>query len=289
MAGFGFDGNSLRGLGKLSFASFCYNAWSVDRSASRCQLRSEIRETSLAPRRRGRAVHIGDVFQIPIDDARVGYGQVIAQHLSSYLVALFKTARPAEEAVNVPSIISDDVAFFAETLDAKLWNRDWPVVGNVPPDWSRIQLPNYKVAFGRADNMHVEAYDGKRHRPATQQEIQILRFRTVCSARHVQQAFQGFQHTISSNDRDADVLEPEYCQRSAEISLSRLPLPGWKSPWTRLSSLAPEPPNRSTCRLVESYTRLVVRGHGPELSAGPEVDAAAVDVPLIAEELWLAS
>jgi len=204
-------------------------------------MRSENKETGLAPRRKGYKVHIGDVFQIPIDDARVGYGQVIAQHLSSYLVAIFKAARSADQAANVPSIVSDDIAFFTETLDAKLWNRDWPVVGNAPPAWSSIQLPNYKVAFGGTDNMHVEAYDGKRHRPATQREIEILRFRTVCSAMRVQQAFQAFHHAIPWDDRYADILDPEYCRRSAEIRLSRLALPGWKILWERLTSKTGKP------------------------------------------------
>lgn len=191
--------------------------------------------------RRSRRVRIGDVFQIPLDDERTGYGQVVAKRMSAYLVILFKAADPAEGTLELSSIINGKIAGMAETLDSKLWNGDWPVVGNTPPDWSRICLPNYKVAYGGPDNMHVEAYDGKRHRPATRREIEMLRFREVCSAMRVQKAFQAFHGAIPWNDNYAAVLDPEYCRRSAEISLSRLAFPGWKNLWRRLTSRATQP------------------------------------------------
>src|SRR2546430_2027101 len=94
---------------------------------------------------RGRKGLIGDVFEIPIDAPRVGYGQVIANRRGIFLVAIFKTAYPKGKQVSPLAVVTDDIAFLAECLDAKIWNGDWPVVSNLPPDTSRIQLPKYKV------------------------------------------------------------------------------------------------------------------------------------------------
>ena len=133
-------------------------------------------------------------------------------------MALFRTAHPKSGQIN-PSVIGrDDIAFLAECLDAKIWNGDWPIVGNMEPDSSRILLPKYKVAIGRADNWYVESYDGKRRRPARPSELDSLRYREVCSPMMLQMALQALHHAapwLESYGR----LDYEFARRSSDIAL----------------------------------------------------------------------
>lgn len=162
---------------------------------------------------------VGDVFEVPVHGARVGYGQVIGERPHMYLVAIFKTAYPRGSDVKASSVVNDQIAFLAETLDAKIWNGDWPVVGNLRPDFRKIDLPLYKVAMGRADELHVETYDGKRHRRATPSEVESLRFRTIVSAIVVQNALQAFHHVIPWEDGDDRVLDYGYVQQWANVAI----------------------------------------------------------------------
>src|SRR6266571_3133146 len=117
--------------------------------------------------RRGIKPRIGDVFEIPIDESRVAYGQIVAERMKSHLMVVFRTACERGANPDLATIVNDDIVFMAESFDAKIWNGDWPILGNVKPDLSRITLPLYKVSVDRADNLHVESYDGLRRRPAT--------------------------------------------------------------------------------------------------------------------------
>ena len=116
------------------------------------------------------------------------------------------------------AVVTDDITFLAECLDAKIWNGDWPVVSNVPPDTSRIQPPKYKVSIGEADNWHVESYDGKRRRPAKPSELDSLRYREVFSPMMLQMALQALHQAgpwLESYRR----LDYDFSRRSADIAV----------------------------------------------------------------------
>ncbi len=162
---------------------------------------------------------VGDLFEVPIDDARVGYGQVIGERPHMYLVAIFKTAYPRGSAIKASSVVNDQIAFLAETLDAKIWNGDWPVVGNLVPDFRKVDLPVYKVGMGRADELHIETYDGKRHRRAKPSEVEALRFRTIVSAIVVQNALQASHQVIPWEEGQDGVLEYGYVQQWANVAV----------------------------------------------------------------------
>ncbi len=170
------------------------------------------------PRKSGTRARIGDVIQIPIDGDHVGYGQVVATRPSTLLVAVFRSPYPKTDQPPVDRILADDIALLTETFDAKIWNGDWPVVANVAPDGSRFPLPNYKVTIDRADQWHVESYDSKRHRPAKPWELDSLQFRTVVSAKFLQDAFQAL-HGREPWDGSYRLLEYDVMRRSAEIQV----------------------------------------------------------------------
>ena len=133
---------------------------------------------------------VGDVFQIPIDDARAGYGQVILQPEKNVLfILVFAATTPANATPDLHEIIGSDILLAGNTFDAKIWHGDWPVVGNITSNVADIALPVYKSGMG--DSAIVESLDRSRRRPATKEEEQSLPFRTYTSAMAFEMALKA--------------------------------------------------------------------------------------------------
>jgi len=76
-------------------------------------------------------VRVGDVFKVPLDDQRVGLGQIVATYgKDAYFFALFEPAFARDEELDLEKAVREPVAFLALSFDAKVAGGDWVVVGN---------------------------------------------------------------------------------------------------------------------------------------------------------------
>lgn len=157
----------------------------------------------------------GDVFQLSIDVDRVGYGQVVGSRPSTLLVAIFRESLPRTSVCDCAQIVTGDVAFLAETFDAKIWNGDWPIVGHVVPDHVRIPFPWYKVTIDRATDWYVESYDTSQRRPAMPWEVDSLLLRNIVSPIRLEKALQAL-HGIGQWDPSYRLMEFDVMRRSSE-------------------------------------------------------------------------
>src|SRR3989442_10977435 len=108
---------------------------------------------------------VGDVFSLPIDEDRVGLGQIVATYgKDAYYFAVFD-AVSAPDSIDVDVVLDHRVIFLMLSLDAKLAAGHWRVVGNRPvrPD---MPLPAFKEAVGGPERIDVVDYSGERRRPA---------------------------------------------------------------------------------------------------------------------------
>lgn len=131
-------------------------------------------------------VAVGDVFLIPLDDESAAGGYVIGiRDKEELYVAIFDQRLSRQE--NDPSIATGGApVILTLTLDAKIWHRHWPVLGNLPSRSELHPKPNYKVKF--KDQMCLDSYDGTIVRPASAEELEILQFRRVNSPAAVENA-----------------------------------------------------------------------------------------------------
>ncbi len=122
-------------------------------------------------------VNVGDVFQIPIDDARVGYGQVVLKPEKPILfICVFAMTTPPGASPDIDEIVHSDILLAGSTFDALFRNGQWKIVGNVASNLPLIALPVYKSGIG--DEALVETLDRSRSRKASKQEESSLPFRT---------------------------------------------------------------------------------------------------------------
>src|SRR5438105_15772764 len=94
-------------------------------------------------------VKVGDVFQIPIDDARVGYGQVVLKPENPVLfICVFAATTMRNVSPNFNDIVCSDILLAGSTFDALFKHGRWTIVGNVKSNLSSIALPVYKSGMG---------------------------------------------------------------------------------------------------------------------------------------------
>ena len=138
-------------------------------------------------RRRPKA---GDVFQIPVVDDRVAYGQVLSTEEFLHLV-IFDGLHDPDDAADLDEPLRARVIFYAWTRDDFLRNGTWPVVA------SRSVEPNATppvefIEMAGPDEFQVVDWAGNVLRPASPAEVENAPFRTIHSPESVQEAVEAW-------------------------------------------------------------------------------------------------
>ncbi len=131
---------------------------------------------------------VGDVFTVPIDSTRLGIGQIVADWQGELYIVIFDAVYPAGS-VDPQSAISERPLFAALSLDAKIHNGDWLMIGNVSSNLGSFAQPVFKVNHG--GRIFLESRDRSIFRPASHAEAEVLRFRTVVAPVRLEKALKA--------------------------------------------------------------------------------------------------
>lgn len=133
----------------------------------------------------------GDVFSVPIDDERVGVGQIVATYgKDAYYFAIFDSVAASGASIQIDEALNERIVFIALSLDAKLAVGHWSVVGNRPVR-PEMPLPAFKEAVGGPERIDVVDYSGHRRRPAQGAEAQLLPNRRVVAPVRLEKALRA--------------------------------------------------------------------------------------------------
>jgi hypothetical protein len=159
---------------------------------------------------------VGDVFTISIDDHQVGIGQVVAKYgKEGYYFAIFDHIYPRSADLDISSALRKPLAFLTLSLDAKLFNGDWVVVGrhSVADD---LPLPAYKEARGVEGEFDVVDYSGQHRRKAEGGEPDVLKYRTTVAPVRLEKALRA-KHGIGPWVDAYDRLQPDDLATTAKL------------------------------------------------------------------------
>jgi Immunity protein 26 len=149
------------------------------------------------PGRRMR-LSVGDVFQLPLDLSRVGYGQIVGVYYrTAYYFAIFEQPHEYGEQPELAKIVRGRIALFALSLDALLYHGGWEIVGNTSAP--EIDWPTYKEAVA-PDVFETFDHTGSIRRPATSEEVESLRYRAVVAPIRLQNAFRALHGAAEWNE-----------------------------------------------------------------------------------------
>lgn len=148
--------------------------------------------------RRRLKLRVGDVFSVPVDDNRVGYGQIAATWGESggqFYFAVFDGVHPRDEKPDLDGVLAEPLILLALSMDALLVHDHWQVVGHGQVDDDRIPWPAYKEGVLPPGTFEVVDYAGRRRRLASEDEVESLPFRTVVAPIRVEKALRGLVGT----------------------------------------------------------------------------------------------
>jgi hypothetical protein len=155
--------------------------------------------------------HVGDVFLIPIDESRSGIGQIAGDWKGELYVIVYDVVCVGAE-VDPSRVTAERPLFAALSLDAKIHNGDWRIIGNVSENLNSIPQPVFKVNQGA--NVYLESRDRVVSRPASDSEAANLRLRTVVAPVRLENALKAHNGLGEWNPR-YDELRFDYALASS--------------------------------------------------------------------------
>lgn len=140
---------------------------------------------------RGAKLQTGDVFTIPLDENRIGVGQVVATYLDDgYYFAVFDATFPPDTSLDLDSLVREPIAFLTLSLDALIHAGHWVVVGRAPVT-DDLPLPAYKEMVGGPERVDVVDYSGRRRRRASAAEAGTLPNRSIVAPARLEKALRA--------------------------------------------------------------------------------------------------
>ena len=157
---------------------------------------------------------VGDVFLVPLDEKSAAGGQVISiREGEEFYLAVFDQRLDLNE-TDPMAAISGTPVLLALSFDAKFWHGDWPIIGNRADLTAQYPQPSYKIKHGGI--MSLESRDKNVRRPASSEEIQVLRYRSVASPAIIEDAIRA-HFGIGEWNEDNDELLAEYAITSSKL------------------------------------------------------------------------
>jgi len=147
----------------------------------------------------------GDIFFIPVNEKNAV--AFIASHFSrEFYIAVYDVlVTDFSEAQKV--VKECDPVFLCLTFDAFLVLKKWTVVGSMEDHIGKIPRPSFKVGIN--GQIHVVSMYDERSRPATDGEIEQLRFRGTVTPKVVDMAIKA-RFGIGGNWAYFKNLEADY-------------------------------------------------------------------------------
>lgn len=156
-----------------------------------------------------RRFSVGDVFTVPVEDDRVGYGQIVDEWGESgghFYFAIFDGVYPRGDVVDLDEVLSRPVVILALSMDPLLLHEHWQVVDHRDVV-EGLPWPAYKEGVSPPGAFEVVDFTGSLRRPATEDEVEQLPFRSVVAPVRLEKAFQAL-HGVGEWNAAYDALRP---------------------------------------------------------------------------------
>ena len=138
----------------------------------------------------------GDFFAIPLSPDFWGCGVVALERKKELYLVIFEETFESLDGLNKVNIEELTPFFSSSSLDAKIWNDHWPVIGkglNV----SALEQPIYKVEEG--GRLIAESFDGKRRFLIGEHEAANIPYRKVVAPVRLENALKAHHGLINWN------------------------------------------------------------------------------------------
>jgi hypothetical protein len=161
------------------------------------------------------ATKIGDIFSIPVKEEMIGFGQVLRKPRYRIYIVVFEELCHMGGIPKVEEIVKFAPLLLGVTLDGRLYNDIWKVVGNYKKNISGFPLPYYKL--GTPPETYLVNHKGERLRKAKPLEVEALSYETTLSPIYFDDALKAWHKILPWQEAFDEILYNEVVKKIAVV------------------------------------------------------------------------
>ena len=134
----------------------------------------------------------GDLFTIPVNKNEFGLGQIICFPKTSdaFIIIVFDKKYHDIEDVIFEEGVNSKILFLGYTFDAKLYYKDWQILGNYKLNIEDIILPFFKV--GTSDDARLVNYKSEELTPIDINDFEKLSYKSEIAPIRYENALKSY-------------------------------------------------------------------------------------------------
>lgn len=145
----------------------------------------------------------GDLFKIPVKDDLVSIGQIveIGAINSVFIMCVFNLIQNKNESIIISEVVKSEILFLCNSNDAKLYHKDWEIIGNYKDNLKDIKMPYFRLGLSN-DNAYIVNHLGKRLLPISEEIFDMLNYKTEVGPirfENALRAYYGYDEWIDDN------------------------------------------------------------------------------------------
>lgn len=164
-------------------------------------------------------LNIGDVFTIPLDNNQFGFGQVVASYdkrSGGFVIAIFNYKSDDISNVTISEICSKEILFLGFTFDAKIYHKDWTLIGNYIANIENIIMPYYRLGTP-PEEIYIVNHKGECIKDIDEKTFYKLSYKTEIAPIRYENALKAYYGLQEWKEEDYDKLLYKHSIKSKEI------------------------------------------------------------------------
>ncbi len=166
-------------------------------------------------------LNVGDIFTIPLAENEVGFGQIICfpRTKDVFIMVVFdaKIAFSYTKEYNMEEIVTSKILFLGYSTDAKLYHKDWEVIGNYTSNISAIVMPYHRLGTPPGD-IYLTNYKSERVCEIDEETFNKLNYLTNYAPIRYENALKAYFGLQEWKEEDYDKLLYKHTLKSNEIA-----------------------------------------------------------------------
>ena len=162
----------------------------------------------------------GDVFAIPLANDEYGFGQVVTPYnkkSGGFMIAIFDF-KSSNFQSDTEHVCNSELLFLGLTFDAKLYHKDWILIGNYIGNIASIKMPYFCLGTPPDDIYMVNAM-GEKVKLINQELFDQLTYRVEIAPIRYENALKAYYGLKEWNKEDYDKLLYVHAKKSHDIAM----------------------------------------------------------------------
>lgn len=137
---------------------------------------------------------LGDVIAISISENLYGFAQIVSSYnkrSGGFLIAIFDYKSDTLDKISVLDICNREIVFLGFTFDAKIYHKQWVIIGNYIDNIQYIKRPYFRLGIP-PNEIYLVDEDGKRLVKISEQLFSELSYKSEVAPMRYENALKAY-------------------------------------------------------------------------------------------------